>query len=170
MKHAFLFGSSAFIVPANSISYNEGDSQKNFLKINSVQRDDQAGSFLDVDINIKDTDGSPVVILNNKTATGAPYSIKTDAISIEVARLDGTTILHVQQLDEDSAMALEHNIVAELEVQAPVNVIRVYGEFFVDNLHIRAENEKLFINENGYATSAMVGHGNLKFTSEGVVL
>jgi len=52
----------------------------------------------------------------------------------------------------------------------PLAVIRVTGEFFVDQLHIRAENEKLLINENGYATAALAGDNDLKFTSQGVVL
>ncbi len=67
-------------------------------------------------------------------------------------------------------MSLEHNIVAELEVHAPIVVIRITGEFILGDLHIRAENEKLLVNNNGYATSAMVGKNQLVFSAEGVVL
>jgi hypothetical protein len=173
MKYAFIIGSNAFIVPRGVISYGEKDSEKEFLKINSIYHDTKdpvEGSFLDIDLNIKDTDGTPVVIIGNKPATGAPYNIKKERNSIQVLRSDGSMIIHVHQLDDEAAMDLEHNIVAELEVHAPIAVIRINGDFLVDSLSISAENEKLYINQNGYATSAMVGQSVLKFTSDGVIL
>jgi hypothetical protein len=172
MKYAFVIGSNAFIVPSNAISYGETEYSKHFLRINAIYHDTSSpeGSALNIDLDIKDTDGTPVVIVANKPVTGAPYTIKAERNSIEVLRSDGTSIIHVHQLDDDAAMALEHNIVAEFEVNAPIVVIRITGEFFVDHLLIKAQNEKLFINNNGYATSAMVGHNDLKFTSAGVVI
>ena len=172
MKYAFVIGSNAFIVPSNAISYGDGYG-KPFLKINSIYHDlppAEKQPFLDIDLDIKYTDGTDVIILANKPVTGAPYTIEKERDSIRVLSLDGSLIIQVHQLDDKSAMSLEHNITAELEVHAPVVVIRISGEFMVDHLHIRAENEKLFINDNGYATSAMVGKNDLKFTSEGVVL
>ncbi len=173
MKYAFIIGSNAFIVPHNGIVYNAADTDRDFLRINSIYHEvkEPAGNdVLDIDLNIKDTDGSSVIIVNNKPVTGAPYTIERKPDSVKVLRIDGSTIIHVHQLDEDTALGLEHNIVAELELQAPLAAIRVTGEFYVDGLHIRAENEKLLINENGYATSAMIGKNKLAFTSEGVVL
>ena len=172
MKYAFIIGSNAFIVPHGVVSYGDNGSRTEFLKINSIYHDGPGytGSFLDVDLNIKDTDGKQVAIIANKPATGAPYTIETERNSIKVLRIDGSLIIQVHQLDDESAMALEHNITAELEIHAPVVVIRISGEFYVDSLHVRAENEKLIINENGYATSAMVGTHGLQFTSAGVEL
>ena len=172
MKYAFVIGSSAFVVKGKTISYGEEGNWKSFLRINTVSQGgpDSEGSSLNIDVDIKDTDGTPVTIVANQPVTGAPYTIKKERDSIHVLRLDGTTIIHVHQLDNDSAMSLEHNIVAELEVNLPVAVIRITGEFFVDGLHIRAENEKLLINDNGYATAALAGDNDLKFTAEGVVL
>jgi len=173
MKYAFVIGSNAFIVPGNAISYGDQGYGKQFLRINSIYHDlpqSEEQTYLDIDLDIKDTDGTQVIILGNKPATGAPYSIERERNSIRVLRFDKSLIIQVHQLDDESAMSLEHNITAELEVQAPVVVIRISGEFMVDSLHIRAENEKLFINDNGYATSAMVGKNDLRFTSAGVVL
>ena len=172
MKYAFVIGSSAFIVRGKTISTGEQGNWRHFLRINSVSQGGPGpnDSHLDIDLDVKDTDGTAVTVLSNKPVTGAPYSIVTEPDSVKILRLDGTPIIHVQQLDYDTAMALEHNIVAEFEVHAPVAVIRISGEFFVDRLHIRAQNEKLLINENGYATSALAGENDLKFTAEGVVL
>jgi hypothetical protein len=171
MNYAYVIGSSAFIVPGKAINYGEEGNWKPWLRINSVsQGGEGSGAFLDIDLDIKDTNGTSVTIVSNKPVTGTPYNIKIERDSIMVLRPDGTEIIHIHQLDNDAAMGLEHNIVAELEVHSPIAVIRISGEFFVDGLHIRAENEKLFINDNGYATAAMIGHNDLKFTTEGVIL
>jgi len=172
MKYAFIIGSNAFIVPSNAISYGETGTGKAFLRINSVGHvtTSATATTLNIDLDIKDTDGTPVIIVANKPVTGAPYTIKVEHDSLMVLRSDGSTIIHVHQLDTEAAMGLEHNIVAELEVNDPVTVIRITGEFHVDALTIKAQNEKLFINNNGYATSAMVGKNDLRFTSEGVVI
>ncbi|ASU32983.1 hypothetical protein [Mucilaginibacter xinganensis] len=173
MKYAFIIGTSAFIVPGKTISYGSDGNWNHFLRINAIYHDTSApaeNSFFDVDIDIKDIDGTPVTIISNKAVTGAPYTIKVERDTIRVLRIDGTTLIEVHQLDDESAMSLEHNITAELDVQAPVVVIRVRGEFLVDGMHIRAENEKLLINDIGYATAALVGHNDLKFTPAGVVL
>jgi len=150
MKYAFLIGSSVFVVRGKTISYGEEGDWKPFLRINSVSQGGAGAnqSHLDVDIDIRDTDGAQVTVLSNKAATGAPYTINTMRDSVQVFRMDGTSIIHVHQLDYDTAMSLEHNIVAELEVNMPLVVIRVTGDFFVDQLHVRAENEKLLINDN----------------------
>lgn len=170
MKYAFIIGSGAFVVRGKTISYGSEGNWKPLLRINSVSQGATGNAHLDIDVDIKDTDGKQVTIVSNQPVTGSPYKVDVERDSVMVSRLDGSTIIHVHQLDYDTAMALEHNIVAELEVNMPLAVIRVTGEFFVDQLHIRAENEKLFVNENGYANVALAGENDLKFTTAGVVL
>ncbi|TWJ01528.1 hypothetical protein JN11_01679 [Mucilaginibacter frigoritolerans] len=172
MKYAYVIGSNAFIVPSKAIFVGEGENERMFLKINSIHHDtnEPVQSFLDIDLDIKDTDGSPVTIVSNKPVTGAPYQIVKKIDSVKVLRSDGSTIIHVHQLDDKAAMGLEHNITAELDVNAPVAVIRLNGDFLVDSLRVNAENEKLYINENGYASSASSGKNKLLFTSNGVVM
>ena len=173
MKYAYVIGSNAFIVPSKVVSYNDNGEQKEFLRVNSIYHDlpPSAGeTFLDIDLDIEDTDGTPVNLLANKSINALPYTIKQDRDSIHVVRPDGSTLIHVHQLDDESAMSLEHNITAEFEVHAPVVVIRITGDFMLGNLHISAENEKLYVNNNGYATSALAGKNQLQFTPEGVVL
>jgi hypothetical protein len=172
MKYAYIIGSNAFIVPGKSIFVGEGENERKFLMINSIHHDtnEPVQSFLDIDLDIKDTDGSPVTILSNKPATGAPYRIEKKNDSVKVLRSDGSLIIHVHQLNDKAAMGLEHNITAELNVNTPVAVIRLSGDFLVDGLHVSAENEKLYINDNGYASSAQSGKNKLLFTSSGVVI
>ena len=146
MKYAFVIGSSAFVVPRNTVSYEENGSGKEFLRINAIYHDlaKPEASFLDISLDIKDIDGTPIAVRNNSFDGGMSYTIKKERDSVKVLRADGSLVIHVHQLDDDSAMSLEHNITAELEVNTPVAVIRLNGEFKVGGLHIRAENEKLF--------------------------
>jgi hypothetical protein len=173
MKYAFIIGSSAFVVPSRVISYAGNGEEKEFLRINSIYHDlapPAKESFLDIDLNIYDTDGTPVTLLANKFVTNAPYILKQERDSIQVLRDDGSLIIHVHQLDDESAMGLEHNITAELEVNTPIAVIRITGDFKLGELYVSAENEKLYINDIGYANSVLAGKNQLKFTTDGVVL
>jgi hypothetical protein len=73
-------------------------------------------------------------------------------------------------MDDDTAMRLEHNIIAELEALAPDAVIRIRGNFMVDDLHLEIDNEKLFVNGNSYANSTQTGKLNLQFNHDSVVI
>jgi hypothetical protein len=172
MKYAFVIGSNAFVVSRNTISYGEDGQEKEFLRVNAIYHDlpNKEASFLDVSLDVRDAHGNPVIIRSNEPVMGMPYTIKRERDNVQILHADGSLIIQVHQLDDDSAMALEHNITAELEVNTPVAVIRITGDFIVGDLHIRAENEKLFINDNGYANSVQSGKNDLKFSSAGVVL
>ena len=174
MKYAYIIGSNAFVVPGKVISYTDHGEDKEFLRINEIYHDPsphhQEQPSLNCDINISDFDGTPVTIVANKQANATGYHLTTERDSIVITRPDGSTLIQIHQLDEDSAMSLEHNITAELEVNMPVVVIRIFGDFKLGDLDIKAENEKLFINGDGWGNSVLGGMKQLKFTDEGVVL
>ena len=173
MKYAFIIGTNAFIVPSKVISYTDGGEDHEFLRINSIYQDlppTAENDFLDIDLHIKDTNGTEITLQGNKKVSEPAYLVTVETNSIKVFKGNGDILINVHQLDTEAAMGLEHNIVAELGVHDPVVVIRISGEFFLGDLHIRAENEKLLINDEGYATSAMVGKNQLVFTDEGVVI
>lgn len=170
MKYAFIIGTSAFIVPDGVISYADAEHSKEIIKIRSIYHDNEPGSMLSIDADIEDMDGNSIKIIDNDVETNSVFTVKIERNYIKILRPDGSIVLHVHQLDDHSAMQLEHYITAEFTVHAPVVVIRISGEFETEGLHILAENEKLFINDNGYATSALAGKGGLLFTQAGVVL
>jgi hypothetical protein len=168
MKYAFILGTSAYIVPHGVISYADHEKANQILKINSIYHDNEPNSFLSIDLDIKDTKGNGVILNGNK-ALGTGVKVLEERNSVKVLDVDGTVIIHVHQLDDEAALSLQLNISVELERNAPVVAIRVFGDFMTHDLHISAENEKLFINDDGYATSALAGN-DLRFTASGVVL
>ncbi len=170
MKYAFVIGSNAFIVAHGVISYTDNGQSKEALRVKSIYHDNEPNSFFSVDLDIEDTHGTAIKLTNNALVSGQGFKVETKRNSVQVLGNDGNVVFHAHQLDEQSAMDLESNIAKELEVSAPVVVIRIFGDFKTGALNISAENEKLFINDNGYATSAMHGTDQLQFTAEGVVL
>jgi hypothetical protein len=169
MKYAFIIGTSAFIVPRGVISYANHEKAKEILRIHSLYHDTEPLSFLSVDLDIKDADGHEVKVQANKAVNAGIFTIKTERDSVKILKSDGSLIIHVHQLEDKAAMGLELNIVAEMEVNMPVVAIRINGEFMAEELHISGENEKLFINDDGYATLALAGN-DLRFTPDGVIL
>jgi hypothetical protein len=169
MKYAFIFGTSAFIIPQNIIKYANEDTSKEILRINSVYHTDKPESILSVDLDIYDSEGNVVRITANKPESEGSYKVNETRDSVTVLNSDNSLLIKVHQLDDVSAMGLEHNITAELEVNSPVAVIRINGDFMAGDLHILSENEKLFINEDGYATVALAGN-SLRFTADGVII
>jgi hypothetical protein len=170
MKYAFLFGTSAFIVPHGIIAFADHDTSKDILRIKSVYHDDQPGTALEIDLDIKDDDGHEIKLSRNKAVNAGLFKVQEERNNVKVFKNDGSLVIQVHQLDDEAAMGLELNIVAELERNSPIAVIRVFGEFMAESLQISAENEKLFINNDGYATLALAGDSNVRFTEAGVIL
>jgi hypothetical protein len=168
MKYAFVMGSSAFIVPTGVIRYADDDTNVEILKVNSLWHDNEPDSYFSIDLDIRDKDGNGVIVSNNK-ALGTGVSVIADGKSVQVLDESGTNIIKVLQMDDETAMGLEHNIVAEFEVNMPLAAIRIFGDFKTHGLHILAENEKFYINDDGFATSALAGN-ELRFTPAGMLL
>lgn len=168
MKYAFVMGSSAFIVPSGVIRYADEDTNIEILKINSLWHDTELDSYFSIDLDIKDKNGNGVIVSDNK-ALGTGLKVIADRKSVQVLDESGVNIIKVIQMDDETAMGLEHNIIAEFEVNMPLAAIRIFGDFKTHDLHILAENEKFYVNDDGYATSALAGT-DLRLTPSGVLL
>jgi len=173
MKYAFLFGSNVFVVPNNTISYIDNEQTTRFLRILSVHHDtppDQRRAVLSIDADVKDNEGHILRITANQSEDISNFEIHETYDRVLVTKHDGSTVLDVHQLDYETAMSLEHNITAELEVNMPLAVIRVRGNFLLGGIHIEIDNEKLFIDDDSYATAALAGDNDLRFSHSGVLI
>jgi hypothetical protein len=170
MKYAFIFGTSAFIVPHGVITVADEDNAKDILTVRSVIKESDPDSFLSIDLDISDAAGNYIRLTGSKAESEGSYKVIQERNSVKVLNADGSTLIFVHQLDEAVAMNLEHNITAEFEVNQPLVFIRINGDFMAEGIHVIAENEKLWVNEDSWATSALAGKSNLRFTSSGVVL
>ncbi|MDB5145122.1 MAG: hypothetical protein JWQ66_3835 [Mucilaginibacter sp.] len=170
MKYAYIFGSNAYVSPHGYISYTENGQTRSFLSIRSIYHDTAAGSHLSVDLDIRDMLDRELKFTDNQAENATGFHISEQRDRVLITKHNGDTIIDIHQLDDESAMALEHNIIAELEVNSPIAVIRIRGDFMLGGMHIEIDNEKLFVNDNSYANSVLAGQNNLQFAAEGVVI
>ena len=170
MKYAFLFGTSAFIVPQGVITVANDDITKQILHVHSLYHDNDPSSFFSINLDIQDAAGNYIRLTGNKAESEGNYKVETERNSVKVLNSNGSVLIHVHQLDNETAMNLEHNITAEFEVNMPLAVIRISGDFMADGVHVVAENEKLWVNEDSWATAALSGTGPLRFTAAGVAI
>jgi hypothetical protein len=170
MKYAFLFGSNIFIIPSNVISYVDNDETNEFLRIKSICHDNGVHSDLTIDTDLKDIEGRGLKIQDNQVVTSFGYKVSRSPDRILAKGFDNSTVLEIQQLDEESTSRLEDNIVAEIKAQEPDAVIRIRGDFMMGKMHVAVDNEKLSIGRDSYASEAITGESGLKFTPSGLVV
>jgi len=167
MKYAFILGSNAYIASRGSISFFENGEEKEFLKIQSVFKSVKAGNTeLSVDIQIADAAGNPVSLPASQN--NSKMSIEYLPERVKIINADGSTLIDVHQLDHDVYMHLSHHITAELERYDPIAVIRLFGHFMVGNHNISIDNEKLFIDDDSFAESVLIGPSGVQFRTDGV--
>ena len=170
MKYAFIFGTSAFIVPQGVITVANDDITKQILHVHSLYHDNDPASFFSINLDIQDAAGNYIRLTENKAESEGNYKVESTKNSVKILNADGSLLIQVHQLVDETAMGLETNITKEFEVNMPLAVIRINGDFMADGVHIIAENEKLWVNEDSWATAALAGNGPLSFTAAGVVI
>jgi hypothetical protein len=170
MKYAFLFGSNVFIIPSNVISYVDNDETNEFLRIKSICHDNGFHSDLTIDTDLKDTEGRGLRIMNNEVVKSFGYKISRAPDRILATGYNNDTVLEIEQLDKESARRLKDNIIAEIEAHNPDAIIRIRGDFMMGKMHVAVDNEKLSIGRDSYASAAIAGQNDLKFTPSGLVV
>jgi len=168
MKYAFLFGSNVFIIPSNVISYVDNDETNEFLKIKSICHDNGVHSDLTIDTDLKDTEGRGLKIQDNEVITSFGYKISKSPGHFLAKGFNNDTVLEIEQLSEESAKKLHHNIAAEIEANAPDAIFRIRGDFMMGKMHVAVDNDKLSIGHDSYASAAITGDSGLKFTPSGL--
>jgi len=169
MKYAFILGSNAYIASHGVITFFEDTQEKEFLKIQSIFKPVKEGNTeLSVDLHITSSGGYNIDMLANK-AIGVSH-IDESPERLRIINADGTTMIDVHQLEKHDYMALSHHITAELGRYDEMAVIRLYGHFMVGNHRISIDNEKLFIDNESFAESVLIGRGGVQLRTDGVLL
>ncbi|OCX52642.1 hypothetical protein BEL04_14445 [Mucilaginibacter sp. PPCGB 2223] len=169
MKYAFVLGSNAYIANQGVITFFEDTQEKEFLRVRSVFKPVREGNTeLAVNIHIKNREGYNIDVLDNKTMNST--RIDDSPGRFKVFNTDGSTLIDVHQLEKHDYMHLSHHITAELERYEHIAVIRVFGHFMVGDHRISIDNEKLFIDNESFAESVLIGQGGVQLRADGVLL
>ena len=70
-------------------------------------------------------------------------------------------VLDVYQFDPHEYGGLSSHVLNEIHAQHPDHVLTIKGNFFVGGAHFLIENEKMFIDNNGYANGVVNAHNGI---------
>lgn len=162
MKHAFIFGTSIFLSNQNTLTYVNGDKSIEFLKVLSFYHYQKGmpDRVLSIDANIISPSGEVIRVSGNRLEEGpSTVHVETDANRVWVYQSGHhEPVLDVYQLDTHEYAGLSSHISNEIGVQHPDAVVTIKGNFMVDDAHFLIENEKMFINNNGFANGVENAH------------
>lgn len=168
MKHAFIFGTSIYLSEQNTLTYADGDTSFEFLKILSFyHHHDSPGKTLVIDASINTLDDHHAVkITANRVEEGSDVRLDITENRVKVYHAGHVQpILDVYQLPEHEYHGLSSHILNEIHSQHPDHVITVKGNFKVGGAHIEIENEKMFINTDAIANGVNNAHDGVILSS-----
>jgi hypothetical protein len=169
MKHAFIFGTSIFLSSRNTLTLSDGEQKTEFLRVLSFYNHQKgsADHLLTIDANITDTSGGVIRISANRLEEGpADVHVETEPNRVWVFQKGHhEPLLDVYQLNEHEFHGLSSHIVNEIGVQHPDAVVHIKGNFKVNGVHFVIENEKMFVNNNGFANGVENAHDGIILTT-----
>lgn len=158
MKHAFIFGTTIFLSENNTLTYSDGLTHIEFLKVLSFH-DESKNRVLTIDAHITSKAGNEIKISANNNINGANIITDVSAGRIKVFEPDNDEpVLDIYQLNPHEYHGLSSHILNEIHAQHPDHVVSVKGNFTVNGAHFLIENEKMFIDQNGYANGVVNAH------------
>lgn len=161
MKHAFIFGTTIFLSERNTLTYSDGLSNIEFLRILSFY-DNQKGKVLTIDANINTPNGEVIRISANNNENNANVQLNVTSGRIKVFQPGhAEPVLDVYQFDPHEYPGLSSHVLNEIHAQHPDHVVTIKGNFFVGGAHFLIENEKMFIDSNGYANGVENAHNGV---------
>ncbi|MDN3548471.1 hypothetical protein [Mucilaginibacter aquaedulcis] len=168
MKHAFIFGTSIFLSNRNTLTVNDGEKNTEFLRVLSFYNHQKGSTdhLLTIDANITDLSGGVIRISNNQLEEGpANVHIETEPNRVWVFQKGNhEPLLDVYQLNEHEFHGLSSHILNEIEAQHPDAVVHIKGNFKASGVHFLIENEKMFVNNNGFANGVENAHDGIILT------
>jgi len=146
MKYGVLLGSNLFIDTFGTLSYiDENQKLKQFFKVKEIWRQRSEGSYLALDVDVKDIDGNREIKLHNSkpVAEGDVNCDRTET-GITVRRDDGSLVIKVEQLDP-SALILENRplIMKALKDLALDAIIKITGGFTIQGVNVTINDETI---------------------------
>ncbi len=162
MKHAFIFGTTIFLCEQNTLTLNEGDTNAEFLRVLSFNNDQHADKSLCINATISTLDGGILHVRGN--AVEGRTDVRAEVHNNRVKIFQNgheEPVLDVYQLNPHEYPGLSSHILNEIHAQHPDVVLTIKGNFKVGGTHLFIENEKMFVDNNGYANGVVNAHNGI---------
>jgi hypothetical protein len=172
MKYAVIFGSDIYIGTTGVLGYEDNKGKvKEFFTVREVYRERSDGSYLALNVDIKDIDGSrEVKLFKSKPVVESPNVIvKCDKKRTTVTREDGTIVIDIEQLDPSDPSVPQTGPMREMLNKNQLEaVIRVTGNFAVGDYKVKATTENIQIGGMTIGGNLSVGTGGLVLRQMGI--
>lgn len=167
MKHAFIFGTTIFLSEQPTLTFVDGDNSTEFLKVLSFYNHQKGTDdrVLNITAHIASNSGEVIHVNNNVLDAGPAFHLETSSGRIKVFQSGHEEpVLDVYQLDQHEYPHLSSFITKEIEAQHPDAVLTIKGNFRVGGAHFLIENEKMFIDSNGFANGVVNAHHGIRLS------
>lgn len=164
--YAVIHGSDMFIGTSGILSYEIDGRLKEFFKIREIDRNRSEGSYISVDVDIKDIDGNREVKLFKSKPVVASEDVKISYTKEQttVRRPDGSIIIDIELLrNNDPSLPSAGPVRQALDSYKLDAIIRITGNYMAGKHKVQSTTEKTTI---GYITMG----GNLAIGTGGIVL
>lgn len=172
MNYAVVIGSDMFIGTSGVVRYkDEGGNLKEFFRIRELFRERSEGSYLTVDVDIKDSEGTRVVKLaKSRSVVESPgITIKSDKNRTTVMRDDGDIVIDVEQLKPDDPSLPQTGFIKDrLQAGDLDTVLRITGNFKVGNYQLKVSTKGIEIGGILFSENLSEGAGGLVLTPMGI--
>ena len=165
MTCAMIFGADLFLHVNGVLKVEDNGILKEFFKFHEVDRARSLGSYLVVDCDIKDSEGTREVKLKKSRLVGGGtgLQVQSPGKDIEIQRDDGSTIIKLEELDPETALkpfeyARKIPKFADLMDQVEL-VLRLTGDFHAGAHHVVATGTSVHIGNAVLAGNLFAGSG-----------
>ena len=171
MRYAIVFGSDMFVGTSGVLSYESATGEiKEFFRVREVHRELSEGSYLTLDVDVKDNNGDREIKLfkSKPVASNENIKVEFDKTQTVVYREDGSIVIKVEQLDSNDASLPINGPVREYLDSGKIEaVIRITGKFDVGKWQIESTTEGNMINTNRFGGNLSIGTGGLVLRQNG---
>ena len=159
MSYLILLSSNAFIGSNGILSVQTNGKQKEFFRIREIFKERSPGSYLAVDVDVKDKEGKRQIKLakNKPIIIDEGISISTEHSETHVTDGDNKTIIRIKQLEDpqsiingriDSMWGLRDEEKEKMKANIKItDGIQITGVFYADNHKIELTDESMRIDD-----------------------
>lgn len=164
MKYIFLLGSNTYVVDDPIIYFNHNGEMSEVLSVGSLH----AGGHKPLTLfdlvlftNITDLDGHPVMLADDDL-NHSSYKVKRIDTCIHVNDKCDDLILGVCLLNKTALTGLSSQAMNLIEQAGPSVILRVRGDFMIDEHHICIDDEKLYIDDDTHQNELHFGSNGIR--------
>ncbi len=150
--YAVMLGSNMYIGNDGILKYRDDGGYKEFFKVRQIYRQRSLGSYLAVNVDIKDGQGKREVKLHKNKPVVVDKTIKVNCNKTQTIVTDENqrVIIKVEQIDnQDDFLPRSGPVRAALDTGKIPAIIRITGDFYVGKVLVEVSYEHLSSRDGG---------------------